>query len=513
MIFMELLREQQEIGEAKFRDRTIAYSDGDVIVPDVKPDILKILQVDAMSAINSKEVSDGLIKVSGIIKYNILYIPDKEGESIKSISTQMNFSHSIDKKKLPESAVLDICSEVERVDFTLLNSRKLNIKTAVCVEYKVWENKEITVSAGIDYEGAQTIYRTVNTQSPEIMEEYAFSVRDRLEIPSGRAPIAEVLKMDITVCDREVKAITGKAVAKGNVRVCALYIDTEGNINSVDGEIPFTEIAEIFELEEDAACSVQYRLSDYAFEVGTDEDGDARHVDFDISLLAVINSSQNREIRLIEDCFCPGCRTDMVYDRQEFEEIVMTASGQYTVKEAAAPDKKLPQIASVYNVIARPCITKAVPQNGKVVIEGRMELYILYITDNAQMPIYSIKKDVPLEFAVEAEKAEEGLDCTADVRAEHTSFNLNMAQEAEVRCILSAEVKLSRRVSVDMVSDCTLSDKPHECGIVIYFVQPGDTLWKIAKRYCVSVGDIVKYNNIQDENVINVGQKLIIPFC
>lgn len=44
-----------------------------------------------------------------------------------------------------------------------------------------------------------------------------------------------------------------------------------------------------------------------------------------------------------------------------------------------------------------------------------------------------------------------------------------------------------------------------------YIVQPGDTLFKIAKKFGVSVADIVAANNIKDPNRIDVGQKLIIP--
>ena len=47
--------------------------------------------------------------------------------------------------------------------------------------------------------------------------------------------------------------------------------------------------------------------------------------------------------------------------------------------------------------------------------------------------------------------------------------------------------------------------------MVIYFVKPGDTLWKIAKKFRTSVEEIVKVNNIEDENYLEIGKKLYIP--
>ena len=47
--------------------------------------------------------------------------------------------------------------------------------------------------------------------------------------------------------------------------------------------------------------------------------------------------------------------------------------------------------------------------------------------------------------------------------------------------------------------------------MIIYFVKPGDTLGKIAKRFRSTVDDIARVNGIEDVNKILVGQQLYIP--
>lgn len=42
----------------------------------------------------------------------------------------------------------------------------------------------------------------------------------------------------------------------------------------------------------------------------------------------------------------------------------------------------------------------------------------------------------------------------------------------------------------------------------IYTVRPGDTLWSIARRYSLSVKDIISYNNLSNPNAIYPGQGL-----
>lgn len=510
---MELLKENLEITETKIKEKETTYSDSDVIVPDVKPDILKILQVDAVSSITSKEVRDSHIKVSGMLKYNILYIPENDACPIKSITSEATFSHSFDKKTIPDNAVFDVVSDIERVEFTMLNSRKLNIKTAVVLNYTVFENKSVSIVSGTDNENTEAIYENISTNKLNTFEETSFTMRDRFELSSEKLPAAELLKLDITISDSEVKAITGKAVIKGNFNLCALYTDTDGAVNSIEGIFPFTEIAEIFELEEDTPCSVEYRLGDYEYALCADSDGDMRIIDFDITACAVIRSHSTNQVKIMKDCFCPGCHTDMVYDTLAFDNIIAADKNQYTVTEVIAPDKKLPQIASVYNIVARSSITKTTVENGKLFIEGTLDVYVLYISDNPQIPVYSFKKDIPLQFALDIPDASSDLSAAVDISCDHTGFNLNMANEVELKCTLTISYRLFEKKEINIISDCTICESSKESGIVIYFVQPGDTLWQIAKRYSVSVSELVEQNNIKDENSINVGQKLIIPFC
>ena len=45
---------------------------------------------------------------------------------------------------------------------------------------------------------------------------------------------------------------------------------------------------------------------------------------------------------------------------------------------------------------------------------------------------------------------------------------------------------------------------------IIYTVQRGDSLWSIARKYNVSVNDLVSSNNLSS-SLLQIGQQLIIP--
>ncbi len=45
----------------------------------------------------------------------------------------------------------------------------------------------------------------------------------------------------------------------------------------------------------------------------------------------------------------------------------------------------------------------------------------------------------------------------------------------------------------------------------IYTVQPGDTLYDIARKHHVSLSDLARINHITDPTTIRIGQQLLIP--
>ena len=49
-------------------------------------------------------------------------------------------------------------------------------------------------------------------------------------------------------------------------------------------------------------------------------------------------------------------------------------------------------------------------------------------------------------------------------------------------------------------------------SVLSYIVQPGDTLGAIAKKYNVTIEQLMKWNNITNPDILMVGQQLVIKF-
>ena len=142
---MELIKENEEYLEVLHTGTEKISVDGDVIVPDVKPDVLKVLQVDAFAGLTDKGITNGAVYVEGRLNVNILYIPDSEEEGIGCIKASFNFKDRIENPEIMPEMKLKISCDVSRVEFTLLNSRKLSIKSTVSCNYEIVGEKMIEI--------------------------------------------------------------------------------------------------------------------------------------------------------------------------------------------------------------------------------------------------------------------------------------------------------------------------------------------------------------------------------
>ncbi|MCL2355253.1 MAG: LysM peptidoglycan-binding domain-containing protein, partial [Oscillospiraceae bacterium] len=75
-------------------------------------------------------------------------------------------------------------------------------------------------------------------------------------------------------------------------------------------------------------------------------------------------------------------------------------------------------------------------------------------------------------------------------------FNLGFSKDRSLEVIEEISVEESKNNNVH--------------SMVVYFVKPGDTLWRIAKKLKSTMEDILRVNELEDGRV-EQGQQLYIP--
>lgn len=509
---MEIIKNNITVNTPIKCGSTEISTDCDIIVPDIKPDILKLLLANGTAVITDSELTEGRLSVNGIIKLNILYLPDREEEKIKAINSSCSFSARIDKSELMPDMYASSEATVEKIDFQILNSRKLRIKTTVRIDYEISEHTLLELSSGIADENAEacvTPIELISLMDEKISE---FSVKEDFELPPGHSAVEDILKCDASVCDAEYKLLNGRAVIKGTLCLSCLYLDISCCIKTCEFETEFTEIFDI-EADEDTVCDINYFIKDTAVQTEADSDGDMRILSTSCEIGIKITATKKISTEILSDCFYPSKKTYIERTAAVIEKAISGGFYQSTIREIVPAPSDCPDIIGIYNVFASPEIEKSEISNNTVCISGNISCCILYISDSEATPVYSTKRNFPFSISIDTPGCSPQMEYTTVLKLIHTSFSLSPANEAEIRFILSASANVFERCTTELISDISISepDENTENGIILYFVQKNESLWDISKQYSVSQNDILTINNLSSDTLLTDGMRLLIP--
>ena len=67
-------------------------AEGDVIVNDIKPDVLSIVSTSGIPCIYKKEVMAEKVKIDGSVNTYVIYLADSEQNEIRSLNTVLDFT-------------------------------------------------------------------------------------------------------------------------------------------------------------------------------------------------------------------------------------------------------------------------------------------------------------------------------------------------------------------------------------------------------------------------------------
>ena len=516
---LELIREAVRINQAIGEDTTQTIVENDIIVPDIKPDISRILLLDGDAYVSGTEAAQDKILIDGTIRYKILYISDDPEQPIKSINTSAGFRYAMDIPDTRQGMSCKAGCEIEHIEYEILNSRKVNVKTILNVNGKV-ENRvdQNIVSAFDGIEGIQVLRSTSSINSFIGTSEITATVRETMEVPAGKPTIREILRNDIKVTGKDYKLTDGKIIAKGELNVSTLYIGDDENrsIQFMEHEIPFTQFIEQNGVNEASFCELDYAVADSSFEAEEDNDGELRFLKGEVELKISADSFGKKEIEIIEDAYSPSARISLEKEPIKMEEAVADNKSQVILKDTIAIQDDSPDIAEIFNVLYKPSISDCIITDDRVDISGVLGSNVLYLANNSEQPVYCCEQDIPFKHGMDIKGVKPEMGCDLSMDIEHCSYSMISVKEVEIRVVLGISARVIKQTVIPAITkvveqlqdDKRLASQP---SIIIYFAQQGDNLWKIAKKYYTTIDELKKINSLGDSNTVSPGEQIVIP--
>ncbi len=488
----------------------------DVIVPDINPDISKVLEVDGFISVKEKSIRQGKVYIQGTVFMTALYAPDGEVmNKVKTLSATEDFVHTIDV--LSTDGDVSACVEIEPEAFnhSIINSRKVNLRCVVGINVKITKctSFELVTDVTDSLNTMCTDTSKIRICNTLLNSENMLKIYEQLELPSGKPSMGEMLKTSVFPQSLELTLSENQAMAKGQLRVCSLYSSADdGSVQFAEYTVPFAKDFELPGAEEDMEGEIEYSLTDMYCEIRDDSDGEPRILGLDIGLCAMIKGMRVNELDVVTDAYALSGSTNIHSEQIDIEQLIDNSTAQITHKASVSLPDYLPEIFQVFNVSAVASVDRLTAEDNEITMFGHIKFNILYVSTDEALPLCSHQETSEFSHSFHIMGAEEQTLCDAKIFTEHVDYTMSGGNSLDLRVILGLNVRSFKNETLMQITDIEITEPecntPEPC-IIIYFVQPGDSLWKIAKKYHTTVSALMECNGLTSDK-LDIGQQLRI---
>ena len=201
--------------------------EGDVIIPDTKPDILNPISVTGNVCIYKKEILEGKIRLDGNVNTYIMYLADSTEKTIRGFSGSIDFTEILDFPGIDSKMSLDEEITIKQIECKVLNGRKVNLKAILEIKADVFLNeKEEIVREVNNIDDIQSQMMTLNMNSLVGQNSTKTSAKETLIIDSNDN-LLEILSVDFDIKNKDTKVSYNKVLAKADIEIRILYLTEE----------------------------------------------------------------------------------------------------------------------------------------------------------------------------------------------------------------------------------------------------------------------------------------------
>ena len=486
--------------------------DIDFTLPDYCPDIQRILKCQICPKITSKNISADRLDVDGTTFVKLMYVDSVNGK-IHCFEHSLPFSTSFNLKSIPDDVVSVVKSKVEYVNCRAVSPRRLDIHGAFSLSAKVFGKEHQEIISNIPAPDIEQKTTTLTSSDLIGIGQNQFTINEVLEIPQGKPMIESIVRVNTEVILNDYKSIANKLILKGEVIVKILYISDsmEGELECIEYSIPINQIMDVSGIDDGSICNVKLDVMNDRAEIREDSSNENHLIDVEVKLCATATAYMDHDIDLITDIYSTKYDINPVFKQTEIYRIMENIAENYIDKQSINFSEK--NISKIIDAWSEICSVSAKREDDKIVFKGKYNVCILGI-DSENEPFY-IERMMDFETSHDGDYNCPDIHLDVDAKLTSISFRLVNPNEIEVRSEIAITGSVYCVYTLKVISELSadensLKSKENHPAVTIYYADPGESIWSIARKYSTSV-DAIKMENDIEEDVIQKRGMLLIP--
>ena len=488
--------------------KELIFVEEDMIVPDSKPDILNTINVKGKVCIFKKEVLQDKVKIEGNVNTYIMYLPDSKEDNLRALNCTMDFSENISIPGAKEGMILVTKCEIKDMECKVINGRKISLKAGLEFCISLYSNEETEIVNSVqNLPGIQTLNKDFEVNSLKGYGKTNIYAKDTLEVDSNNK-VLEILNVNVDICNKDFKFSYNKVLTKAEAKLKILYITEEGKIKSIEGTLPIVGFIDIQNISEDNICDIYYEIRNILVRSNSSEE---HSIYIELEVEASCMAYEKKNISLIQDLYMPTANLEYTQ-----KNVGLCCNKSENVNEFTIKDKvNIPNLEEkdLVDVETNINIANIKVTDDKIIYSGNLEINFIYFSGNS---LNSRNAKIPFEVETANPQNDSNINVENDLLLKNLKYKFENNGDVSIEGTMEINTKTSKSTNMNIIDNIQISDKDNTLNddydsLILYIVQTGDSLWKIAKKFNSTIDDIARMNGIEDTNKLDMGQKLYIP--
>ncbi len=505
---MKVLREELPVERFIGAASTQAVVEGEVALPGGLREETRVLSAEAMCVPERTEVFTDRADVDGKVIFHVLYTQGDPAH-IQHLEATAEFTHAVDLPGAEPAMDGQSTAVVEHVEANAQGGR-LHLRAILKTGARVLSSEPITVVTGVqDAPGLMTRTALLEGCLTTATGQQDVLVRDECEL-------AEVLQVEDTLYATALATVSDvmggeeRATLSGNILLEVVHRSAMPSrpIVVTRHTSPFEETLSLMGEPGDTLCCDAIVKDVAVLSQNGQEDGE-KTLRAEVLLGLSARATRRRDVQLLLDAYTTQ-GSSLTPVSQEIRR-AMSYQGCHTAESGKLTmvlDGEQPLARTPIKAFLRPIVTDISQQGGRMALEGMMEATLLYMTDDSDVPVsYSTEEPFRMAFACDISDPD-----SITLAPSNIEVNTITSDRVEVKYILHLFCQDVQLATESLVSDVQEAPaEPMNPGIVLYFTQPEETLWDIAKRYRVSRESLQRMNpELEGEGPYETGRSVIL---
>lgn len=542
---MDLIKKRLHMNQWKGNVTTQITLDDDFIVPDTMDDMEQVMLHTGEVQIESVKNQGDKAAVKGRLEFQVLYRKERGG--LQALGGAIPFEETVNTPGLEEKDYVGLTWMLEDLNAVMIHSRKLGIQAIVTLQIRIEALRETEAAVDVAPGGlgaaadsakytsagssgmkftpqgdeisgpvqAETLKRRISAAAIAVRRKDTYRIKEELSLNGGKPNIGQLLWREMKLRDVSVKPLDGSLHLEGELTIFVIYSPEDEEMSSqwMEETLPFSGEMEMGDVKEEMIPMITVRLAHGDLETKPDYDGEMREMDVEAVLELDIKLYEEQEVELLSDMYSNGAEIELERQEAAFDQILArnVCKTKLAEKVTLPQDAKILQISHSEGAVKLDEIEIA---EDSLQIDGVLEVTLLYLTSDDAAPVQAFQTQLPFHCAAEARGIREDSVYQLDAGLEQLGAVMMGGGMVEIKAVITLDFLVLQPVTEPVVVGASV--KPIDLkklqelpGIVGYIVQPGESLWSVAKKFHTTVGNIITANELADDQA-KAGQRLLL---